>query len=430
MAESKKVSAAKSQKVGFTKALLDSIAPPSGKSRTYLHDSRVSGLCLSVTPAGVKSFLVYRKLNGRPVRVTLGRYPDISIEQARRLAAQRIGEMAEGVNPIARKREERQRGITLGEVFNDYMTSRAKNHSENTKSNYNTILNSHLVEWREKPITAISRDMVERKHRVLSEVSPSAANKSMRVLRALFNYAQGKYEAGSGQPLVVDNPVKRLTHTKSWNKEERRQNVIKRSELRPWFEAVLALADRGGNFNGVVSDYLQFVLFTGLRRREASNLLLDDLNFNDKTFTITKTKNGRPLTLPMSPYVENILKRRCHENNTGFVFPSDEEGKPLNDPRGQIDWVRNQSGVNFTIHDLRRTFITLAESLDISAFALKALVNHSSGSDVTAGYIIMDVERLRSPMEHVASAILHFASPLSSGSKVVSISAGQLLGDT
>lgn len=411
---------ARSLKVNFTKSLLDKIDPPKSNNRLYVYDSRVNGLCLSVTPAGVKSFLVYRKLNGRPIRVTLGRYPDISVEQARKLAAKRIGEMAEGANPVAIKREERQRGITLGQVFNDYMASRAKNHSENTKSNYNTILNSHLVEWREKPITAISRDMVERKHRVLSEVSPSAANKSMRVLRALFNYAQGKYEAGSGQPLVVDNPVKRLTHTKSWNKEERRQNVIKRSELRPWFEAVLALAERGGSFNEVVSDYLQFVLFTGLRRREASSLLLDDLNFKDKTFTITKTKNGRPLTLPMSSYVEGILKRRCHENNTGFVFPSDEEGKPLNDPRGQIAWVRNQSDVNFTIHDLRRTFITLAESLDISAFALKALVNHSSGSDVTAGYIIMDVERLRIPMNRIAALILEYVQR-SDDEKVVCI---------
>ena len=67
--------------------------------------------------------------------------------------------------------------------------------------------------------------------------------------------------------------------------------------------------------------------------------------------------------------------------------------------------IRSNSGVHFTVHDLRRTFITIAESLDISAYAVKSLVNHSTGGDVTAGYIIMDVERLRAPMQKITDAI-------------------------
>ena len=55
----------------------------------------------------------------------------------------------------------------------------------------------------------------------------------------------------------------------------------------------------------------------------------------------------------------------------------------------------NDSGVSFSAHDLRRTFITIAESLDISVYALKRLLNHKMTNDVTAGYIITDVERLR-----------------------------------
>ena len=60
----------------------------------------------------------------------------------------------------------------------------------------------------------------------------------------------------------------------------------------------------------------------------------------------------------------------------------------------------------FTIHDLRRTFITIAESLDISAYAVKRLVNHKMTNDVTAGYIVSDVERLRNPMECIATNLL------------------------
>lgn len=58
------------------------------------------------------------------------------------------------------------------------------------------------------------------------------------------------------------------------------------------------------------------------------------------------------------------------------------------------------------MHDLRRTFITIAESLDIPAYALKRLLNHKMNGDVTAGYIMLDVERLRNPMQMIADHIL------------------------
>lgn len=70
--------------------------------------------------------------------------------------------------------------------------------------------------------------------------------------------------------------------------------------------------------------------------------------------------------------------------------------------------VTEASGVAFTIHDLRRTYITIAESLDISAYALKRLVNHKMSNDVTAGYIISDVERLRDPMQRITSQLLAY----------------------
>jgi hypothetical protein len=59
------------------------------------------------------------------------------------------------------------------------------------------------------------------------------------------------------------------------------------------------------------------------------------------------------------------------------------------------------SGVQFAIHDLRQTFITITESLGIPAYALKRLLNHASGADVTAGYIVASTatERLREPMQ-------------------------------
>ena len=81
----------------------------------------------------------------------------------------------------------------------------------------------------------------------------------------------------------------------------------------------------------------------------------------------------------------------------------------LIEPRKQMTKVMIASGIEFTLHDLRRTFITVAESLDISVYAVKRLVNHKMSNDVTAGYIIADVERLREPMQKITDYLLKLA---------------------
>lgn len=71
--------------------------------------------------------------------------------------------------------------------------------------------------------------------------------------------------------------------------------------------------------------------------------------------------------------------------------------------------ITENSGVPFHLHDLRRTFATVAESLDIPAYALKRLLNHKMRQDVTAGYVIADVERLRTPMQRITDFLLKAA---------------------
>jgi hypothetical protein len=68
--------------------------------------------------------------------------------------------------------------------------------------------------------------------------------------------------------------------------------------------------------------------------------------------------------------------------------------------------VIEQSGVPFALHDLRRTFCTVAEGLDLSHYALKRLLNHRMAGDVTAGYIGKNIERLRDPMQRITSYLL------------------------
>ena len=104
-----------------------------------------------------------------------------------------------------------------------------------------------------------------------------------------------------------------------------------------------------------------------------------------------------------------MLEER-HKLSTGspYVFPARSKSGHLETIDHQVKKVRKDSGVDFMLHDLRRTFITTAERLNLPLVALKRLLNHKDAS-VTEGYIMHDVERLREPMEIVTASLLKSA---------------------
>jgi len=91
------------------------------------------------------------------------------------------------------------------------------------------------------PVDSISRSMVQKRHLQLTKESPDAANKSMRRLRALFNFGNGQYTGEDGRGLFPENPTIILTHNRTWNKDKQRKTVIKQRELAIWFNAVKAI---------------------------------------------------------------------------------------------------------------------------------------------------------------------------------------------
>lgn len=138
----------------------------------------------------------------------------------------------------------------------------------------------------------------------------------------------------------------------------------------------------------------------------AAKLRRDQIDFRARTLTITGTKNHEAHTLLFSDYLLDLPHRRLESTTSNFVFPGTGAGGYIIEPRKQISKVIASTGIVFTVHDLRRTFITVAESLDIPAYALKRLLNHKMQNDITAGYIMADAERLRRPMQQITDVLL------------------------
>jgi len=377
--------------IRLTKRTIDAIDPIKAGQLLY-RDADLSGFGLRVGTQS-KVFFAEGQVARRTVRVTIGKYGPVTPETARKRALKALSEMAEGRNPNGERKAKRASAMTVREAFDDFFERRSL--SSTSIPNYRRSIDIYLKDWASKPIGEISRRMVLDRHRKIGEENGLVtANNIMRHLRSVYNFTS----AAHGE--LPPNPVAILTQARAWNVERRRRSVIPMHGLPKWWRAVHAEEE-------YVRDFLLIALLTGMRRSEIARLRWDYIDLEGRTLTVPTTKNGDPLELPLSSYLfDLLLARRDNDPEGTWVFPGRGETGHMVETKKFYVRVTKTSGVSFTLHDLRRTFITIAESLDVPHYALKRLLNHRTDSDVTGGYIVIDVERLRGPVERVAERIL------------------------
>lgn len=377
---------------------------------TIYWDTELRGFCLWVG-ARAMTFYAQRDMNGKTVKVKLGRYGEITAEQARRDAMGILHKMQLGTNPNEEARRLQAQGITLEEAYETFKW--AKKRSSTTLKDYDRCMNIALHDWLKRPLKEITREMVLKRHKRLGEErGTSWANLVMRVLRAVFNYSDGIYEE-----LEIRNPVNALSQTKTWHKVNRRQTYIAASQMENWYTAVKQLPSAIGR------DYLRFVWLTGLRLQEAASLPWKNVDFSNRIFTVERTKNNKPLVLPLSDFLYDLLLNRKQMSeqpgyefsDSPFVFPGPGKTSHLVEPKSFVKTVKELTGIVFSVHDLRRTFITTANKLGTGGYTIKNLVNHSYSDDVTAGYIVRNIDDLREPMQKITDELLKQAGVIKSG---------------
>ena len=406
----------------FTKKTLENLELPTDTSRPVYHDKVVNGLDLRITKNGVISFFVLRRVNGKVQRTTIGEYPSTTIPQARDEALSILGQISKGINPNNNKEGQlTKRTLTLEKVFKDYQRSRGTNLEESTIKGYKSIIDNQLGDWKNIALSEIKRSMIEDRFLEVTHGtgkfihkggSPTRANTMIRVLRALYNYAMGQYVDAREEPLILHNPTVIISHNKAWNREKPRTGMVKEYNLKGWYEGIMKLPEHDKNLakansSEVARDFFIFILFTGMRRNEVLTLKWEDIDLKDKTFIVGKTKNHEGLRLPLTWILLDILERRKNDNGNPYVFEGEKPNSHLSPPKKQIEKAREIIGFHFTNHDLRRTFTTTAHRLNFGKYTLDRLINHKTedSRDVTARYVILDVEDLREPMNQITESI-------------------------
>ncbi|MBX3097898.1 MAG: tyrosine-type recombinase/integrase, partial [Fimbriimonadaceae bacterium] len=256
-----------------------------------------------------------------------------------------------------------------------------------------------------RPIRSISREGILATHCRIGKVEkhPAFANGCMRVLSSVLNYAIAR-------KLLLENPINILSETRAYFEEKPRTRHIRVHELPAFSRAIRSIREANEFPSAAVgSDFIEWLLHTGLRRSEGALLKWTDIDLASDTLTICDTKNGSDHTLPLTTSMREILNRRRDATpDSVFVFAATRgSGKrSYREPRGILTAIRASTGIAFSCHDLRRTFISIANQLDVSYPTMKRLVNHSAGSDVTLSYVQVSLDRVRDAMERIESFII------------------------
>ncbi|WP_432741721.1 tyrosine-type recombinase/integrase [Methylobacter sp. G7] len=387
------------EKINFTQERIRNLPTPK-IGRVDYYDIKVPKLTCRVSSTGVKSFVVLKWTGKTMQRVTLGRFPDLTVNDAQKLAQTALTDLSQGINPTAEKRAEKAKRLMLSELMEKYIDQKGLKLSTGTAADYRKKLGEGFPDWLNKPVNKISREMVAKRHKDLPGNSTSRDNK-MRVLRLLMNSALAL-------KIITENPcdVLKKSELDLWSKPTRKSRIIPADSLKDWYEAVLQLT------NSKAKTYLLLLLYTGLRANEALHLEWKNVDFKNDTVTVMDTKNHSNFTtyIPkqLKPYLRNLQELT---GDNIFVFPGDNADGVMAIPRWPLDQVTLKTGVEFSSHDLRRTFATIAEASLLPETIIKKLLNHITDNNVTGGYIRTEANTLKQAVDRIAGFIQDRATP-------------------
>ena len=367
----------------LTKKLIDSFKYDGDGKRDIRWDSEIRGFGIRLYPSGKKSFVISYRSNGRKHLMVLDQYGKITLDEARKLAQQRFGEIANRENPLkVKKAATKKNKWTVNKAFKDYLSRYAKAQTKSWEQVERFFEFDVLPQWGKHPLEDIKReDVIKMIDAIVDRGSRVMANRALAYLRKFFNWS---VERG----LIEFSPAQNISKPAS---EKARDRILSDSELR---HVWLACNEVGYPFGYL----MQMCLLTGQRRGETVNMRWNQIDLDKALWTLPKemTKSDRAHTVPLSPLAVQILENAPKLGDYVFTSSGKRPFDNFTRGKGQVDRRTNQIRKaealphirHWTPHDLRRTFASGLAGLGTAPHVIEKMLNHSSGiiSGVAAVY--------------------------------------------
>jgi integrase len=407
----------------LTDAFVRSVKPPES-GRLEISDMRCTGLALRITPNGVKSwaFRFRDRTTGRPGRATIGQYPAVGLTAARASADAMRREVANGINPAARKQHDRATAgaKAFGALAERYLVEHARRHKRSYEGDERNLRKHVLPRWQNRPYASIKRgDVIELVEGLVTAGTPTLANRVQSLVSTVFTFA---LDAG----LVEFNPCHRLRKRGVENVGRR---VLSDDEIRLFWNGIVEPSPARGVGLG-----LRLALLTSARIGEVAGLAraelehLTDASRSAWVIPGTRTKNGKDHLIPLPTLArETILDLLAMlESGEQYLFPTRSVRRrgpirPNSFSHGMAsfgarlggggDAIRTWRAEPPTAHDLRRTVGTRLAELRIPKEIRDRVLNHIPADVGSRHYNLHDfADEKREALarwEAALAAILH-----------------------
>jgi integrase len=380
--------------MNFSKGRIEALALPVNGQRLEFHDTQAKGLLLRITSTGTKTFCFYRWIKGsaKPERITLGRFPAMTVEQARSKAAQFNAAVENGENPNTPLKHQKTEPVLL-ELFEDFILHKRNKKgghlSAKTVLEYRKSFANYLEPWAKRKLSKITAAEMSSLHMKLGKDRPTTANRTMALVSSLYNF--GILE----RSYPITNPAEKIRKYP----ENERDRFLYPDELPRFFSA---LADEE---NPNMRDYFLLALLTGVRKSNVLAMRWDEINLKRSEWRII-TKGNSAQTVTLSPEVIEILSERQQVANSEWVFPGTGKTGHLVEPKKGWQRLLDRAGLSdLRIHDLRRTLGSWQAKTGASLLTIGKSLNHKS-TQSTAIYARLDLDPVRESVNRATAAML------------------------
>ena len=352
------------EKISFTSIKIQQLKP---KSRRYtITDSKTPHLILLVHPKGTKTFCYYGRIETKnPIYKTIGRFPDVSVDEARQEAIKIQDTINQKKNPLKNSKIDKMYFSQCYEEYIDFKKTSLSNHTIIDYQSYWKIHLEPLLAY--KKVYQIDSDLLQKLHLKMNG-TPYQANRVITLVKSIFNYLIKK------KGYIGSNPA---TAVELY--EEKPKNVILYpDEIRKLLEA---MSNDKNNDSFLWNMAILFLLVFGARTSNVLKMKWSEIDLDNLLWSVPKTKNGEPKIYTIPPMILSFfydLKKYKIEGND-YVLPSTKsKSGHIFEVKKHLNKLLKKIGVERHIrpHDLRHTYGTMSALMNHSPSIIQTELGH------------------------------------------------------
>ncbi len=390
-------------RIKLNKRVIDAARYERATGAHYLWDTNIACFGLRVYPSGRKAFVVTYRVRGTQRFLTIGRYGELTLAQARGKAHEVLGQARRGEDPAADRRSYR-RSPTMKDLAERYMKDYCRVHNKpaTVKVQQRTWDRFLVPRFGCRKVVDIGRPDVQALHTELAE-TPGMAN----LVRSQFSKALNLAEVWGWRP-DGSNPCR---HVKLY-KIKKRERFLSETELAR-LSGVLAEAERTQSETAIAIAALRLLMLTGCRVGEILNLRWKEVDFEGQCLRLPDSKTGAKIVYLNGPALQVLAKLERQEDNA-YAFPGKIAGRPLS--KLGCPWRRLRKKADLEdvrIHDLRHSFASFGVGLGLPLQRVGKLLGHSKIA-TTERYAHLADDPIRQANEQIGD---HIWAVMSAASK-------------